>query len=158
MEGVREYLLSVSAAAILCSCVGAFFSKKGTVQTLVKTLCGIFVCLTVLSPVIRLSLPDLENYFSSFSLDGQAITDDAIRSAADAKCQVIMQQAEAYVYDKAAILGCDITVSIALETQEPYAPETIVITGNLSPYARSQLSDSIASDLGIPEEDQQWIS
>lgn len=158
MEGVREYLLSVTAAAVVCSCIGAFFEKKGSIAVLVKTLCGIFVSLTVLRPVLNISLPDMENYISTYSADVQTVTEDAARSAANAQCEVIRQRAESYVYDKAAKLGCDISVCILLSEAEPYEPVEIQIKGKLSPYAKSQLSASITADLGIPEEEQHWNS
>lgn len=158
MESIREYLLSVTAAAVLCSCVCAFFQKKSTVSNLVKTLCGIFLSLVVLRPIIHVSIPEISDLFPHISADAQAITAEAEQLATDKRCEVIKQHAQAYVYDKAAVLGCDITVDISLNTEEPYAPESVRITGKVSPYAKSQLSAWIKSDLGISEEEQHWNS
>lgn len=158
MNWVREYLLSVTAAAVLCGCIGTFFKKTDTVSSLIKTLCGVFVCLTVLRPLLQVSLPDIEDYFSSFSAKTNAVTLEAVQLADNEKCRVIKQQSESYICGKAAAMGCEISASITLSEDDPYAPAEITITGSVSPYAKSSLTALIASDLGIPKEDQHWSS
>ena len=42
MEGLRQYVISVTTAAIVCGMLTAVL-KKGTMQSLVKLLCGFFL-------------------------------------------------------------------------------------------------------------------
>lgn len=155
---MREYLLSVTCAAILGSIISGFFDRKGSISTLIKVLCGVFVTLAVIRPAIQLDIPDINSYLSDLSQDYSTAAQQGVSDAAQAHCTVIQQQAEAYVYDKAAQLECDISVSITLHTEAPYQPVSARITGAVSPYAKNVLTAIMTEDLGIPKEEQQWIS
>lgn len=157
MTAIAEYLLSVTCAAVLCSMISGFFNKKDSVSVLVKTLCRIFVTLAVLHPVLDLQMPDINDFLVDQSADYSQAAQQGIYDASQAQCAVIQQQSEAYVYDKAAQLDCQIQVSITLSTEAPYQPVRAQLTGTVSPYAKSVLTEVLANDLGIPKEEQQWI-
>lgn len=155
---MREYLLSVTCAAILASILSGFFDKKGSVSTVIKILCGVFVTLAVIRPVFQLDIPDITTYLSDLEWNSSAVTQQGILDAAQAQSNVIQQQAEAYVYDKAAQLGCEIQVIVTLNPEAPYQPISAQISGAVSPYAKSALTAILTEDLGIQKEAQQWIS
>lgn len=156
MGWTKEYLLSVTAAAVLCSCISAFFKKGGPVTAQIRTICSIYICLVVIHPLLPFSLPDFSSYFDDLAIRSDRVVEDAVTAAFEEKCRVIKENAEAYICDKAASLGAQITAQVTISEQAPYAPEKILISGDISPYARSSISATIASDLGITKENQIW--
>ena len=156
MTAIREYLLSVTCAAILSSLITRFFSKKDGVSTIIRILCGMFVSLTVLQPVLNIQVPDV-NMLYGFDDDFSQVAQEGILSAQQAQCAVIQQKSEEYIYDKAARLGCEIEIHITVSPDQPFQPIHAQIRGAVSPYAKQILINTIQDDLGIPAEEQQWI-
>lgn len=155
---IREYLISVTAAAIISSCIGTFFDGKSATARFIKVLCGLFVSLAVIRPLADVQPGELLPSMGVFSETAQNIAATASEEALQEQRTVIKQQTETYVCDKAYALGCQVSVSVDLSDASPYAPCYIQISGNVSPYAKAQLSAMITSDLGIEPEAQQWNS
>lgn len=47
MESIRQYLLSITAAAVICSLITGIMGKKGTYAAIVRMLCGLFMAITM---------------------------------------------------------------------------------------------------------------
>ena len=154
--GIPEYLISVSAAAIVSSCIKSFFSGKDAVSTLIQTICGIFVSLVAIQPVAQLEFTAFQMPISAFSDSAEHIVASAQEDAALKQQSVIKEKTEAYIFDKAKAMGCRITVSVELSQDPPFLPQAVSLTGDLSPHARNQLTTMIATDLGIQPEAQRW--
>ena len=77
--------------------------------------------------------------------------------SADAIRQLIIQETEAYILNKAGLLGMDIRADVELSEGEYPVPERAVIRGNWTDSQKSQLSAMLEAELGIPEEDQRWM-
>ena len=156
MEGIKAYILSVAAAAILCAVVRRLLEKKGTAGSVGKLLTGIFMAVTVLSPLTGLTVDpveDIMNDYRSAAEDAVAIGE---KSANEALRESISQRLEAYIIEKALNLGADVVVEIKLSQDLYPTPVGIKITGQIAPYAKSRLQRIIQEDLGIGEEDQIW--
>ena len=54
MDSIRQYLLSITAAAVICAIINALSGKKGTTSAVVKLLSGLFLTLSVISPLLNL--------------------------------------------------------------------------------------------------------
>ena len=74
--------------------------------------------------------------------------------AADAKADIITAQVEAYILDKAALYQAPVTVDVTLD--EEGTPVSVRLSGAVSPYAKTRLSEMMETDLGIKKEAQQW--
>lgn len=157
MEGIREYLISVTAAALLCGILRSLTGEKGSTAGLMRLLCGIFLALTVIRPVKELTLKNFSLLPANLINDAQDVSNEGVDYARQAKARLIKERCEAYILDKARELGAEIRVDIAVSRDNDPVPVSCVITGDLSPYARNQLRTALEKDLGIPEEDQQWI-
>lgn len=157
MEEVRAYLLRVVAAALISGTAVSLLGKEGTAATLGKFLAGIFLILTVASPLVRLSTDGWTDFWSDFSLEGEYVSQQGKNLAILAQADIIKPQLEAYILDKAASLGTDLTAEVTLNT-ETLTPESVKLTGSVSPYAKQQLRTFLEETLGIPKEAQQWIS
>ena len=62
---------------------------------------------------------------------------------------------QTYILSRAGAMDADIQASVTLG--ENFVPCHVRITGRISPINRSKLTQIIASELGIPREQQEWI-
>lgn len=157
MDNVKQYLLSVISAALICSIANSLLQKKGTYQTILKLICGIFLALTVIAPITNIKLADFSNYSNMLSVDALAVVNAGTDAAKSEIEQIIKQKTEAYILEKAAILGTNIMVDVTLNEDTPPVPSRVTITGNISPYAKHTLQQYITNDLAIAEENQIWM-
>lgn len=153
MEGVRDYLLSVTAAALICGSVGCLAGKNGGISRLMKLLCGMFLAAAVIRPVVDVKIDDLSIFTDRLSVDAELAVARGEEMASDEMKRIIKEKSETYILDKAKLLGADITVEVILED---VIPAGVTLTGNISPFAKTSLAASIAQDLGIPLEEQVW--
>lgn len=156
MDTLRQYILSVTAAAILCGMVRSICSETGF-RTTVNMLCGLILAVTILTPVIRIDLNGLIGEFTaSYSQDALAAASVGEDTYQDSLSAIIKQESEAYILDKAAQLDASVDVEIILSEQDIPVPVSAVIRGNISPFSRQQLTQILENDLGIMKENQQW--
>lgn len=154
MNDAAQYILSVTAAAVLTAIVHVL-AGSGTMGALVKLLGGLFMALTVLSPLVRLELPDLGDWLAVYAADGEDAAAAGEAMAKEASNAIIKEELEAYIMDKAALYGASLEVEVSLD--EGGIPVSVTLTGAVSPYARTRLTQTIREDLGVGEEAQQWI-
>lgn len=156
MEDIRNYILSVICAAIICSVIHSLTGSKSAQSAIIRLLTGIFMSITLISPIINIKLSDYTDYIAEFRADA----DDAIaygqNSALVQRNAIIKSQTEAYILDKAALLDAALDVEVTLNQDDPPIPCGVKITGAISPYSKVKLSQYIANDLGIAKEDQVW--
>lgn len=156
MEDLKAYLISVTAASIICSVVNVLAGKKGTVSTILKLLTGLFLALTVIRPVVSISLSEAGNYLGALSVDANAAVSTGKNMALEELGVIIKAETDAYILDKAASLGVDLEVDVILSDTAPPLPAEVILTGAVSPYAKARLSSLIEENVGIPKEAQQW--
>lgn len=156
MGGIREYLLSVIAAAVVCSILSAILPEKSTYSGILKLLAGLFMTITVISPIVKLEFRDINHYIDGLTVDGQAVAQEGEWMAREEAGAQIKKGLEAYILDKANSLKLNMTVEIVLNEEGDLRPNQVLLKGAVSPYAKSVLSRYIANDLGIPEEQQKW--
>jgi len=156
VEDIRQYLLTVIAAAILCAVVNTIMENKGTLTAIIKMLTGLFLAVTVLSPLISVQLSDFSAYMQGLDNTADEAVSRGEEMAQDAAAAIIIEKTEAYILDKAASLELDIEVEVRLGSANPLIPDTVYLRGSVSPYAKKRLCQFITDDLGIPEENQIW--
>ncbi len=154
MGALKEYLLSVTAAAVACTLVQRMLLGKGSAEAMIKILTGILMALTVLGPITQIRLPDLSEL--PFSVQAQAAVLDGEETARAALSEGISTRVEAYILEKAAALGLQLTVDVELSRDPIPVPVRVYLQGNVSPYARQKLQTMIREDLGIDKENQIW--
>lgn len=154
MDAVREYLISITAAAIIAGIVTSLTKKSGSISSIVKLLAGLFMTVTILSPVIDLPLNGIQFYLDDLSSDAESVSKTGKDTAEGEIKQIITERSRAYILEKAEALGAELEVEVFLQDLIPCSVE---ITGAVSPFARMQLSQYIAENLGVSSEDQRWI-
>ncbi len=156
MEALGQYGLRVICACLICAMVPLLFQEEVLKQPL-KILCGLFLAIAILSPLTRLD-PDrlLESILPTMA-DSEALVRQGQDMTADAIAERIQVETEAYILDKAAVLGADISVHVGLSSDSTPAPETVTISGHISTEGKQYLEVMLEEDLGISKEDQRWI-
>lgn len=156
MERIIQYLITVTAASMICGILGSFFGKEGALAAACKLLSGLFLAFAVISPLVDIEWSGLLRYFSSITADADAVIAWGEDLAQKETAQIIKTRAEAYILDKASSLEADITVTVTLSTAEPYEPVSAELSGSISPYGKAQLSKYMEDELDIPKEAQVW--
>jgi len=157
MEHIRQYLLSFTAAAVICSLIISLTGEKSTYASIIKMLCGLFMAVTMISPLIQMEWSDFSFYYGSIITDADAAVANGEQMANEAAAGIIKQKTQTYILDKALSMGLDIDVEVLLADPDTLYPYKVLLQGDASPYARQKLKEMIANDLGIPEENQIWI-
>ena len=158
MDAIRGYILSVTAAAVLCAMICAVGGEKGHGVTLRKVLCGVFLAITVVAPLSRIRLPDSGEISDFFFADGEAAVTSGRVQAQNELREGIKSRAEAYILDKAERLSLSLTVQVELTEDPMPVPCAVRLTGAASPYAKAALSAFLEEEFGIAKENQKWIS
>lgn len=153
MDAIKEYLLSVTAAAVICGLVTALAGKSDSVSGLLKLLCGLFMCATVIKPAVDVKLDDVYNFTEQLAVNSDLAVSRGEEMATEEMKRIIKDRTETYILDKANALGAEVEVEITLED---VIPAGVTVTGDLSPFAKSSLAATITQDLGIPPEEQIW--
>ena len=156
MEAIRQYILSAAAGALICGIVTAL-CQKSPYKKHVTMLCGLFMTFTMLRPLIGISIPELPDLNAYISQAENAV-EEGKRISLTAQKAIISQECETYILDKAKELQVNLTADVTVEERggEPI-PVFAEMTGAVLPEIQQQLSTVIATDLGIPKENQLWI-
>lgn len=147
------YLWRVICAAVLCALVGSL-GDGGTGRGVRRLTAGLFLALTVLSPLGNVDLPDFD--LSRLEADADAAVRAGTDQARAAENAIITEALEAYIWNKAVELGLELQVRVTLD--EAGMPRTVELTGMASPLEREELGSSIARELGIGKEAQIWTA
>lgn len=156
MDSIRQYILTVIVAACIASIALSVTGKSGMSKTIIKLLCGIFLSVTVISPLAKIQLKNISSYLSELNTDASNIVNDAQFDIDNIKRQRISEGIQAYILDEAGKIGLDIDVAVDYTDDHSLVPDIVRISGAISPYKMTVLQKCISEDLGIPEEQQHW--
>lgn len=156
MDSLREYLIGVIAAALLCGIVTALIEPKGGLGLAVKLIAGLLLILSVVRPWVSISMDNLIGWTDQLMADGGDYVQSGKIMADEVYRSGIKEQMEAYIVDEAKTFGCDLTVEVILSDGEVPVPEQVRLRGDVSPYAKQSLARFLSEQLGIKQEDQLW--
>ncbi len=156
VENISSYILSVVAAATLCTCISLLPGKGWGSGKMITAVCGVYMVFVMIAPLKNFDFSIYTDYFSGLNEKVQEAVSDGKDAANDSLAEIIIEETEAYILDKAASMGADISVEIKLDTGSPPVPSRITIKGAVSPYVKRMLTQYIINQLGIPKEAQSW--
>lgn len=157
MDGVRNYILSVTATAMFLGIVKGILGENGTMGTVFRLICGGVMVFAVVSPWKNLNFEELELPLEQYLQEGEACRQAGEESASAAIAELIKEQTAAYILDKAAEVKADLQVEVTVSTDTVPIPVEVRLTGNVSPYGKARLESLLEEDLGIAKEHQIWI-
>lgn len=156
MDELRQYLLGVISAAIICGMVQHML-PKGAIREWLQLIFGIFLTVTLLSPFAGGTSDSLLPSFPDYGKQARLEAAAGREMAGQAQKDIIKETLEAYVLDKAKDQGAAITVEIILSDGELPVPVTAAIHGEVTEKQKEMLISILEEDLGIPKEAQTWI-
>lgn len=154
MNGIASYILMVTAGAVLAAVIRQL-AGAGPMGTLVKYLAGLYMAVTILTPLVDLQLPDIESWLEDHRAEGQAAAAAGEEAASEAVRERIKAGVKTYILDKAAALGAEAEVEVHLD--DAGIPAGVTLRGDFAPAVRARLAQMIRTELGIGEEVQEWI-
>lgn len=156
MDDIRKYLLSIIAAGIICALASQITNSKGSHSAVIKLLTGLFLAITVISPLATVKFSDITAYINEFESEAN----DAVAAGTDwAEAEmsaIIKKQTEAYILDKAQSMGATLSVKVTVSDTYPPEPLHVTLQGSVDPYKRQILQQIIEDDLSIAKEHQTW--
>jgi hypothetical protein len=158
MDGLRDYVLHIAATALICAVILRFARGGKAAQMLIKLLCGIVLAYSIIHPVKQLEISGLDEIMFGFQKEAEAAVEWGKNEAYEAWTESITQKTEAYILEKAKAMKLDLAVEVELSDDESPVPVAVSLYGDVAPYAKSVLSDTISQDLKIPKEKLIWIS
>jgi len=156
MESLGKYLLSIVIAAAICGIMNGLVSGKQASGSIIRLISGIFMAITVITPLVKIEFDDFESYVDAINTDAQNSSEMGVSAAEIETAKIIKQQLEAYILDKAEALHLSVSVELVMTEDFPPSPYAVQISGSVSPYNKKVLSEYISSELSIPEERQTW--
>ena len=157
MSWFGRYIYNIIIAALMVSILLAITPTKSISASLIRIVVGIFLIMIVIAPATRLQIDDMLNNLSEIDTSSAAIIAEAEQYSSARQGQVIKQSVESYILNIASGLGAEISVEIQLSDDFPCTPDSVRLTGPVSPLVKQRLSVVISQDLGIPEESQTWV-
>lgn len=157
MASLRQYLIGVTASAIICGIVKSISNEKTLSGAILRLIAGIVMTVTVLSPVVDLKLGDLPVLSGDLLAQASAAAEAGENLASAEINAIIKDRVQAYILDKAAAFGAALQVEVTMPDDGSRLPEAVTLYGSVAPYAKVRLQRIIAEDLQIAKEKQQWI-
>lgn len=157
MNSIREYLTTILCAAIIGAIVMHLTGKNQFCSGILRLVTSVFLSICVVAPLLKIEMEDMSGYLNSVDTDAKSIVSDVSNTIKEETTTIIITQTQAYIEDKAALYGAQISAKVSLSDQSPYVPEAVELKGDISPYNKKVLTQLIKDDLGIPEEKQTWI-
>lgn len=153
MKQLSEYLLSIIAAAILCSILKCI-TGKSVYQKWMGLLFGLYMSIAMLRLFGEFTPTSLHTFSGAYIPKGEKIAQTGHEMAMNRTCDIIKETVEAYILSKAEEMGCTLQAEVCLN--EDNIPKNVYLNGTVSPYVRNKLGNYIESDLGIAKENQIW--
>ncbi len=156
MNSVGAYILSLTAAAVICGLISGIVGTKGALASVVKLITGLFLCFSVISPFLKVNVGNLTGYLEDLQVSGDEIVMEGESAVKKELETIIKSKTEAYILDKAASYGAELAVEVSVDSSQMPVPNAVRVSGQISPYGKKQLQQIIAKDLGITLEAQIW--
>lgn len=151
LETLRAWIFKIIGASVLSS-VALSVTLSPKMKRVVSLCCSFLAAAVLLSPLAGIS----GDTFSLSGLNESALLRTSVLEErnAELRASIIASDCEAYILNKAAELGAQVSVKVTLaEDGAPFSCEVMSDSGGAVKFA---LSETIAKDLGIPLSRQYW--
>ena len=154
MDGMKNYLISVCCAAVLCGILKQIVGSSKMSSGMIRVLSGLFIAICIVSPWKNFRVDDLTQYNPLITEQGDLYAMTGYEITQKKIDKFIIQNTEAYILEKANQLQTQVEVIVSLS--EDSIPVSVQITGQLSQEAKEELSAFLLNNIGIQKEMQIW--
>ena len=157
MNAIGEFIFKIACAGIVCAILRQVVGKEGFLSGIITLVTGLYMLITVAGGLFSLPNLQFDMIFTQIGDQAQELTQQGNEQGKNVLSDIISQRFGAYILDKAHRLGAELTVEVMLSDDQVPVPRGVRLTGSISPYNKTVLSDWIDEQLGISKEDQIWI-
>ena len=130
--------------------------KNSRIQKITRFIAGILILLTVSAPLLRLDLTGLADRIAELGDRSGFSTQQVSKDYQTMLRALVQANMEKYIEAKAAALGGIIQAEVTVGSGETPMPESVILTGSMTPAQAQALEDYIRDSLGIPSDRQEW--
>lgn len=154
--GLKNYLLSLCAAAFLTT-IAASLLPKGGIRRVLGICSAMVMAITALRPFVSLNANTLSQSIAQLEMQAEAARTGIEIENTELIAAIIKQNAQTYILDKAKSIGLDADVEVTVKTDAAYPyPASVVLYADATAAQRKQLGTYIAETFAIAEEEQAW--
>ena len=157
MQTFGQYILSIGMASLIVAIIEEFSDHKNATGTAIRMVCGLFLAFTVINPVTKLNIGILDAFSENLQLNAEAAVSAGSKLADQSLRQIIKEETQAYILDKAKALGCTLEADVTVGEGKPPVPASVRITGRIPANLKADMEVFLDEELGISKENQQWI-
>lgn len=150
---------SLCAISVLCG-LALLLAPEGGVKRLVSVCGCAMMLLAVISPLRDFDYASYALELARYRELGSSLASDAEDLSRRMNKALITRELEEYIASQAASLGVTELRAEAFlrwSTEGFWVPERVRLTGVFTDEQQRRLGERIAADLGISEEEQEWI-
>lgn len=157
-DTIHQWLRAVTFTGIVCS-LAYMLMPEGRVKRAMQVICGIVMCIALISPIAKLDMNSYSKALSQYKIDAESIARDGEEYSKNLNRAIIQERCEAYILDKAAEQGvklAEVSVLARWSDEGYWYPYEAQICADAPQSAQARLSDIIEATLGISCERQIW--
>ncbi len=158
IDWLKDWIVGVTCAAMIAALLFAFLPKGGGVGRAGRLAAGLLLMLAAVRPLVGLDYGSLAQAMAELRVSQSGQAAELAAQNQELLKELIESETEAYISDKANELGiqCEAHVEYAYgEDGTPY-PARIRVEGALTGAQRTQLSQALEAELGVPVQDQEY--
>lgn len=153
---MREYFIRLTAVSIF-TVILRKLAPSGESGRAIRLSTGIVILLVAFAPLAEADLVSAAQQVVRSGFSDLLSTRPVDLEANSLLEGLITQEAEAYILDKADAMGAEISARVSTKIEDRYPiPWSVQITGSVTGEQKNTLRQIIETDLGIPEERQEW--
>ena len=155
---MTEALRQLCGLSLFCG-IALGLMPEGGVKKAAAIACTVVLVMTVLLPLGSLNLSQYSLELAKYREMGEQLEEKGSEVRDSMNRTVIEQECEAYIMDKAEVLGIDVdqvNVRAFWNSEGVWVPESAEIRSGCGESEKKRLADVIFADLGIPAEKLKW--
>ena len=153
---MKEWVMALVGVSFLAAAAQSLM-PDGAVKKVGELACGLLLFLVVTGPILGARYDRLLDRVEDLQDQAQMIQQQTHEQGQSLIRSFIERESRAYSQDKRDELDLDCQIEVLWDwSAEPPVPEGVVVTGQLSPEQRQQLSQTLQKDLDLTLEQIQW--
>ena len=136
---IHQWLSAVTFTGIVCS-LAYMLTPEGRVKRAMQVICGIVMCIAIISPIAKLDLNSYSKALSQYKIDAESIARDGEEYSKNLNRAIIQERCEAYILDKADETGielAEVTVTAEWSTDGYWYPHEVRIVSGADENQRA---------------------
>ncbi len=156
-EFIRQWIISVTCAAMLAAVLQTLLPKGGA-GAAGRLAGGLLLLIATVQPLVGLDYDSLAQALAQLRLEQSISSQELAELNSGLLEELIEEQTQSYILDKAEELGMTCQVTVTCERQEEGLPipSSVTVSGSFTQEQVDSLSQIIEADLAIPVYDQTY--